>query len=539
MPPPARSSPPAPRRPRSPGNRIAQQLAPGVSLAITGTFQNVIVPSAASDMNEVTAGAGNTQIGPAVVTIASVQVQVVDGVPTATVTTNSQLPQDIAPGATVDIAGLTGAASVLNGTYQVIAASGESFTFQASVQSLPATSFQTSQGVNIPSGTVAAVVDGQIVDGGTNTFIGGSGNDTLVAGTGSDSLVAGSGNTDFAFNQDSNGPVVIAPAASDPAGSVNTLDFLQYGSGIDVNLGSTLQQSLGGGGASHTMVGGTGNDTLSTAGGSLMLTLLDGSEINAVIDSAFNDDITGNSAGDTFYLGARNDTITGGGGSDTFYFSGNNLGSDVLNESGTAGDTLNFYGFGGPIGTAANPFSLSSSATQVLASGASSSLSLTLTNPDAFNTVIASHYADYITGNDDANETIIGGGGLGSFMAGSGNDYVQGYFTTVVYLDFPAAVDTPNDEHVYTPLEEQSILQGLESIYSDYNYFFTLNQQSAAEHGGGTGRRVHHRDVRCAGGGRRRQRPRPEPPRARGTGADQRQRLPRQRIRRTRPAHQQ
>ena len=63
--------------------------------------------------------------------------------------------------------------------------------------------------------------------------------------------------------------------------------------------------------------------------------------------SSFNDSITGNTAGDTFYVGTGNDTFTGGGGADTFFFSGSKLGSDIINES-SAGNTLNFYGFGGP-----------------------------------------------------------------------------------------------------------------------------------------------------------------------------------------------
>ena len=151
------------------------------------------------------------------------------------------------------------------------------------------------------------------------------------------------------------------------------------------------------------------------------------------MDSAYNDNITGNSAGDTFYVGTGNDTFTGGGGADTFFFGGSQLGTDNINETST-NNTLNFYGFGAPIN-----LDLTKAGTQTVSQSATSNLTLNLSNPAAFSTVVGSPYGGTIVGNNDANETIISGGGLASLTAGSGNDYIQGNITQVVYLDFPTA----------------------------------------------------------------------------------------------------
>src|SRR5260370_6156295 len=90
-----------------------------------------------------------------------------------------------------------------------------------------------------------------------------------------------------------------------------------------------------------------------------------------------------------------------------------------------------------------------------------------------------------IVGNSAANESIIGGGGADSLVAGSGNDYIQGHINQVVYVHFN---DVPGF-HVYTPTEIQAILAGLEQDHQAFNYFFTLHlshpQDVAQMTGGG------------------------------------------------------
>ncbi len=229
-------------------------------------------------------------------------------------------------------------------------------------------------------------------EGGNDLLAGGSGNTTVTAGSGNDTLDAGSGNTNFVFNQNSVGNDAVDPPTST---GTNTLDFSAFGSAVALNLASTATQSVGTG---------------------LQLTLQNPGELNALVDSSFNDSIIGNAAGDSFYLGTGNDSFTGGGGNDTFYFAGNQLGSDTINEPSTiGGDALNFYGFGGPIN-----LNLTQTGKQFLDQTNSSSLTLTLSNPAAFSTIVGTLYPDSITGNNDANETIIGGGGDDSLVAGSG-----------------------------------------------------------------------------------------------------------------------
>ncbi len=296
--------------------------------------------------------------------------------------------------------------------------------------------------------------------GGNDTLAGGSGPATLVAGSGNDSLVAGSGGTTFQFAGSQFGSDVIDP----PAGAgTNRLDFSQFGGPVILNLASTAAQ------------------TVSSGAARLTLTLQNPAEINALADSPYNDAITGNAAGDAFTVGAGNDTFTGGGGADTFFFGGSQLGSDVINETTTA-NTLNFYGFDGPIN-----LNLKQAGTQTVSPGAASRLTLTLPNPSAFNAVIGSTFGGTIVGNDDAGETIVGGAGLDSLVAGGGNDTLQANVSQVVYLAFPSAAATPPGAHVYTADEESAVLAGLQRIYADFNYAFTLSQATAQQQAQVTG----------------------------------------------------
>ena len=197
---------------------------------------------------------------------------------------------------------------------------------------------------------------------------------TLVGGAGNDTITSG----------------------SDPTGSVDTLDFSAFGDGVAINLGSTETQAIDG-----------LNITLDDANEN-------GNEINAFIGGIGNDAVTGNGAGDTFYVGSGGNSFTGSG-NDTYIFSGSQTGSDTINEKGVGGSTLNFYGLDNSI----NALNLNTTSTQALDSG----FSLTLTNPAAFGTVVGTPYTDTIVGSTtgSVDETIIGGGGSDSLTAGSGN----------------------------------------------------------------------------------------------------------------------
>jgi Ca2+-binding RTX toxin-like protein len=299
---------------------------------------------------------------------------------------------------------------------------------------------------------------------GNDTLVGGTGPATLLANSGNDSLVAGPGGTTFLFDPNPGfaptgfGNITVDP----PAGVAAALDFSRLPSGVNVNLASTAPQLVNP--ATH-----------------LNLTLQDAQEINGVITGPYDDQVTGNSAGDQFYVGGGHDTFTGGGGHDTFYYQGNVVANTVINESST-GNALNFLNLDGPIN-----LDLGSAAAQHIDQTAASSVTLTLNNPLAFNTVIGTPYADTIKGNDAATETIIGAGGSDMLTAGSGNDSLQGFVTQVVYLDFNEPA--PPNAHIYTAPEQNAVLQRLQADYADFNYFFTLNQATAAQVAQATGGR--------------------------------------------------
>jgi hypothetical protein len=290
---------------------------------------------------------------------------------------------------------------------------------------------------------------------GNDTLVGDSGPATLLPGSGSDLLIAGSGGTTFRFDprytQGGFGNDTIDP----PAGTANTLDFSQLASGATINLGVTTPQNVSTG---------------------LNITLQDAAEINALVDTPFADNITGNAVGDTFYLSAGDDTVTGSGGADSFFFAGSQLGSKVINESAT-GILLNFAGFNGPINLNLNQSN--AGVLQTLSQTPASALSLKLSNPSAISTVVGTPYSDTIVGNSDAAipiaESIFGGGGNDSLVAGSGNDLVQGNINQVVCVQFNVVAG----DIVYTSAEITAIMQGLAQDYAPFNYFFTTDLATA------------------------------------------------------------
>ena len=115
----------------------------------------------------------------------------------------------------------------------------------------------------------------------------------FVAGSGNDSLVAGSGGTTFRF---AGRPGQLRQRHHRPAGRRRrqTCSTSPSSAGaINLNLGSTSAQRVGGGSSG------------------LLLTLQNPAEINGVMDTTSNDNVTGNASGDTFYVGTGNDTFTG------------------------------------------------------------------------------------------------------------------------------------------------------------------------------------------------------------------------------------
>jgi len=291
----------------------------------------------------------------------------------------------------------------------------------------------------------ANVLQGQ---GANDTLVAGSGPATLVAGSGNDVLMGGSGGTTYRFAGTGLGSVTVVPASD---ASDDTLDFSQLGGPVALDLATAAAQPV------------------SPAAG-LTLTVTQPLGITGVVDSAFNNTITGNARDDVFTVQGGNDTFVGGGGNDTYLFGAASQGTKVLDETPTTNNTLNFHDFDGPVHV-----NLTQSGPQVVSPG---NLTLTLAPPTAFDSVIGTRFSDTIVGNDRG-DTLIGSGGNDRITSGSGADYIQTGITQVVYLNFDAG--SQPGEHIYTQDERNAIQARLEAIYQDFSYVFTQDPAQAAQ----------------------------------------------------------
>jgi len=208
---------------------------------------------------------------------------------------------------------------------------------------------------------------------GADVISGGNGNDDLYGGDGNDQLRGDSGD-DVLWGELGN-------------------DDLQGGVGVD---------ELHGGDGSDTLLGGDGNDSLygdagdDTLDGGIGDDLLDGGIGNDILlGGAGNDQLRGGEGDDILDGGAGADRLAGGAGVDTLRYA-----------SSASGVVLDLSG--GTNGGAATGDIIE----------------------DAFERVIATSYADTITGtagNDlieggDGNDTIYGGAGNDTLYGGDGND---------------------------------------------------------------------------------------------------------------------
>ena len=196
-----------------------------------------------------------------------------------------------------------------------------------------------------------------IGNAGDNKFIGFAGNDTLDGGVGADTLDGGSG--------------------------FDTASYANAGAGVDVSL--------------LTGLGGAGE-----ASGDVL------SGIEALVGSAFDDQLTGSDLGNVIDGGAGNDTITGLGGNDTL---NGGVGADTLN----GGKGKDFLDGGAGVDTAS--YANASGGVQVeLWSGLGK---------------IGEAKGDVLTGiealtGSDFNDKLVGSGASDTLDGGAGHDRLWG-----------------------------------------------------------------------------------------------------------------
>ncbi|WP_315828496.1 beta strand repeat-containing protein [Bradyrhizobium sp. SZCCHNG3015] len=234
-------------------------------------------------------------------------------------------------------------------------------------------------GVNSAIGSSSAdSYDASGFNAGFNSFQGNGGNDTIT----------GNGSTQAQYSNATSGVTITIGAggagSASGDGSVGSDIFVSgVNSAVGGNLNDTYNASAYGAGLFNSFQGNGGNDTITgngntqaqygnaTAGVNVSLstgtatgddsvgtdTITGG--VNSVLGSSFNDTLTGSSGNDILLGNAGNDTLaglggidtlTGGAGNDNFKFSsGAAAGATITDFSGngaSAGDTLEFHGFG-------------------------------------------------------------------------------------------------------------------------------------------------------------------------------------------------
>lgn len=262
---------------------------------------------------------------------------------------------------------------------------------------------------------------------GANTLSGGSGNDTLAGGAGADSLIGGTGTDNADYSASASGVTVNLSTGTHSGGDAAG-DRL---SGIEDLTGSAFNDSLTGDSTANTLFGGTGNDTLQGGGGADLLSGGAGIDtasyssagagvtvnlstnanlgsdaagdtltgIEALIGSAFNDILTGDSGSTSLYGGSSNDTLVGLGGADLL---DGGSGTDMADYSASAaGVTIN------------------------LGSGTATGGDATGDTLTGVENLTGTAFADSMTGDGSAN-TFFGGAGADVLSGAAGNDSLYG-----------------------------------------------------------------------------------------------------------------
>ncbi len=353
--------------------------------------------------------------------------------------------------------------------------------------------------------TAANGVNSSLIGGSGNDIIFGTsaGNDSIVGGTGNATITGGGGNAIIFGTSAGNDSIV--------GGTGNAT--ITGGGGNDIIFGGPGDDSIVGGAGYNTISGGGGNDIISggpndwlietdpvgntvtpttvtltnstltmpgygtdTFSGitNLVVGLGDGKiELDArqnttplvLVAGSGDDTILAGPGDDTLYAGSGADSLVGGGGNDTYVFGPLTQGNVTVNDGSTTNNTLDFSLFSAGIN-----LDLRAVGPQAVSPGL---LNLTLTNPLSINEVLGSSYPDTILGNG-RNDTLIGNGSDDYLNGRGGAGLIEGYKTTVVYLDFlPGPV-------VYSAQSTRDAIEArLGAIYSAFNFTFTQTQPTS------------------------------------------------------------
>ena len=248
---------------------------------------------------------------------------------------------------------------------------------------------------------------------GADTFTGGAGKDTLVGGGGADSLNGGAG-LDVVTYAASLAGVTVNLTTNVNAGGDAAGDKL---ANIETIIGSGLNDNITGDANANTILAGSGDDTLSGGAGG-------------------NDSISGEDGDDTFTMFAAltaSDSLDGGDGFDTLELSGN-YGTGLTFGATTA---VNFerivvdagFNYNLTLNDATNATGLEVDANTL---GGANTLKLTAS---------AEKSSTLLVFGGAGGDTVVGGGGADTLHGNAGNDSLSGG-TGANVLDGGAGADT-------------------------------------------------------------------------------------------------
>lgn len=332
---------------------------------------------------------------------------------------------------------------------------------------------------------------------GNDTLSGGSGDDFLDGGLGNDSLSGGLGNDTYIVDSASD---IVTETASAGVDEVRTtlasysltanVENLTYtgsaafagsGNGLDNTIiGGTGNDTLTGNGGIDTLIGGAGNDTyiVDSIGGVVIETAGEG--VDTVRTSVASYTLDANvenltRVGSAAFIGIGNDlanVITGGGGNDTL---DGGAGADTL--IGGAGNDIYIVDASDTVTEATNA-GIDTVRTAMASYTLGSNIeNLSATDSGAF-TGTGNELANVLTGNA-GNDTLVGNGGDDTLDGGAGADTLIGGIGNDLYL-----VDTLADVIVENAGEGTDTVQTALSTYALSNEVENLTYVGAAAFAG-------------------------------------------------------
>ncbi|HEU4377500.1 MAG TPA: peroxidase family protein [Hyphomicrobiaceae bacterium] len=335
-------------------------------------------------------------------------------------------------------------------------------------------------------------------DAGNDILNGGAGNDILNGGTGADTLNGG-GDDDTLNgglgNDQLNGGAGI-DTASYAGETANMFINLVNGTARRGTAGAPVEDNLG---SIENVIGGAGNDTITSNGNSNRLdggagddTLSAGGSSDVLIGGDGNDSLTG---------GTGNDTQSGGAGSDTFAYTigdgadavDGGADSDRLNILGTAaantldvlwnGSSITAFEGGTVTGVEQVTADLLGGTDTLSYAGSTASVSVNLATASASGllsiagteNVTGGSAGDFLTGNGQVN-TLNGGAGNDTLDGGAGNDTLAG----------GAGDDTYIANNGDTITEAAGAAGGIDTVLTaSANFTLTANVENLTYTGGG------------------------------------------------------